>query len=55
MVGPPAVMRSGIAWASALKQASTARCEVSWLPPTTGASGGGFRMVPSGTCTAIGR
>ena len=55
VVGPPAVIRSGIAWPSALKQASTTRWEVSWLPPTTGASGGGFRIVPGGTVTAIGR
>ena len=46
VVEPPAVSRSGTAGSRARMMASTARCEVSWLPPTTGLSMPGSRIEP---------
>src|SRR5258706_4306749 len=48
-------MRSGIAWASALRSTSTMRCEVSTLPPATAAGGLALTTVPAGAITLIGR
>src|SRR5277367_1351044 len=47
--------RAGTAFASARSSTSTMRCEVSTLPPATGAGGRASTMLPGGVTNVSGR